>query len=64
MKKPNCCAYCSEHGFFEETLQQTEHTSIAICNHFGDVVVVAYGDEAVGFQPKFCPMCGRKINDE
>lgn len=58
------CPYCGDSECFEETLNSEGQTSIAICNHFGNTVMVAYGDEAVGFKPKCCPMCGREINDE
>lgn len=57
------CKYCDKDNVYEEKRTE-DYTTLEIENFYGEVYIRAYGDGCVGYMPKYCPECGRKLKDE
>lgn len=57
------CKYCDKDIVYEEKRTE-DYTTLEIENFHGEVYIRAYGGGCVGYMPKYCPECGRKLKDE
>lgn len=69
------CKYCLRKPVFynndfyewanEETIVRGDWTSLDIgVDEEGKLVLVAYGDGRAVYHPKYCPECGRRLENE
>ena len=57
------CPYCDKNTDFKKVFREP-YVSLTIENWNGDVSITASGDNSVSYQPKYCPECGRKLQEE
>lgn len=56
------CPYCDKNICFTKVFRG-QYVDLKIENFYGDVTIIAYGDNTISYEPKYCPNCGRKIQE-
>lgn len=56
------CPFCDKNTSFIKVFRD-KYISLSIENRYGDVYIIANGDNSISYKPKYCPNCGRKIQE-
>ena len=56
------CPFCDKNTSFIKVFSD-KYISLSIENHYGEVSIIANGDNSISYKPKYCPNCGRKIQE-
>ena len=54
------CPFCDNNTSFIKVFRD-KYISLSIENHYGEVSIIADGDNSISYSPKYCPNCGRKL---
>lgn len=56
------CPFCDNNTSFIKVFSG-KYISLSIENCYGDVYIIANGDNSISYKPKYCPNCGRKLQE-
>ena len=56
------CPFCDNNTSFIKVFSD-KYISLSIENRYGDVYIIANGDNSISYKPKYCPNCGRRIEE-